>query len=352
VEIMAIIDTYRNNITRKKKELARLQSSRSTETKKKPVQSKKILSSKQAISRTKSTSTINSKLREIESAEKTLVAIDKKVGEIDSKIIGKEKEIITEEGKYRREEERERKKKEQDDKKRLHESEKRMKQVSDTLDVHDKRSSDMQLEIVELKKIPEEITVLFMATNPVDSDQLRLDEEARAINEMIRKSEHRDNVKFETRWAVRPADILQDINELNPAIIHFSGHGTSTGELVLQNPDGTAKYVSKEAIVQTMMVGSDDIRLVFFNTCFSFGQAQSVIEHVESAIGMTDSVGDEAAIVFAAQFYSSIGFGLSLQKAFQQAKAALMLEGISEENIPELYLKDGVNPEELVIVKP
>lgn len=44
------------------------------------------------------------------------------------------------------------------------------------------------------------------------------------------------------------------------------------------------------------------------------------------SIGMNTSIGDDAARVFAAQFYSSIGFGLSIQKAFDQAKAALMLE--------------------------
>lgn len=65
------------------------------------------------------------------------------------------------------------------------------------------------------------------------------------------------------------------------------------------------KLVSKEAIVQTMMSSSDTIRLVFFNTCFPYGQAEAIVEHVD------------AAIVFAAQFYSPIGFGLSLLSAFE-----------------------------------
>lgn len=342
---VALIDTYRSNIARKQGELVRLQKARSSETKKAASQSKKLLSSKQAMSRAKSTATINSRLREIANAEKALAAIDKKVAEIDGKIVRKEKEIASEKSKYRREEERELKKRERDDKKRLRESETEMKEVNETL-------ADMQLEITELRELPEKITVLFMASNPINSDQLRLDEESRAIKEMIRKSKHRDSVIFETCWAVRPSDILQAINELNPAIIHFSGHGTHTNELVLQNPDGTAKFVSKEAIVQTMMVSSDNIRLVFFNTCFSYGQAEAVVENVEAAIGMTDSVGDEAARIFSAQFYSAIGFGLSIKTAFQQAKAAIMLEGISEEEVPELYVKDGLDPKELIIVQP
>ena len=53
-------------------------------------------------------------------------------------------------------------------------------------------------------------------------------------------------------------------------------------------------------------------------------------DHVDVAIGMNTSIGDEAALVFASQFYSSIGFGKSIKTAFDQAKAALMLEGIPE----------------------
>ena len=64
------------------------------------------------------------------------------------------------------------------------------------------------------------------------------------------------------------------------------------------------------------------------------------------------SIGDDAARIFSSQFYSSIGFGVSLGKAFEQAKALLMMEGIKEENTPELFVKEGLNADELIIVKP
>jgi len=73
----------------------------------------------------------------------------------------------------------------------------------------------------------------------------------------------------------------------------------------------------------SMMTLSDKIRLVFFNTCFSYGQAKAVVEHVGAAIGMKTSVGDDAARIIAAQFYSAIGFGCSLKKA----KIYLILRG-------------------------
>ena len=103
-------------------------------------------------------------------------------------------------------------------------------------------------------------------------------------------SEYRDSVRFESRWATRASDILQAINETNPTIVHFSGHGAPSGELALLNPDGSTKTVTKEAITMAMSTASDTIRLVVFNACFSETQAQSVVEHIEAAIGMSDSI--------------------------------------------------------------
>ena len=129
-----------------------------------------------------------------------------------------------------------------------------------------------------------------MASNPIDTSRLRLDEEVRSIQEKIRLSEYRDSVSFESRWAVRSSDILQAINETNPTIIHFSGHGAHTGEIVLQNPDGSARLVAKDAIAAAISTASDSVRLVTFNACFSEEQAKSVVGYIDAAIGMNDSI--------------------------------------------------------------
>jgi hypothetical protein len=55
---------------------------------------------------------------------------------------------------------------------------------------------------------------------------------------------------------------------------------------------------------------------------------------------------------FAAQFYSAIGFGRSVQEAFDQAIAALMLEGIPEDKVPELFTRAGVDASGVILVKP
>ena len=191
----------------------------------------------------------------------------------------------------------------------------------------------------------DKLTILFLAANPQDTQKLALDKEVRSITDAIRRSEGRDGIEFFSRWAVQSLDILQAINETDPEIIHFSGHGSEKGEIV------NMAMVSKEAMAAAVASASKKVRLIFFNACFSQKEAQAVVEKVEAAIGMNTEIGDEAAIVFAAQFYSSVGFGQNLQQAFDQAKAALLLKGIAEENTPVLYVKKGLSAQEIVMVE-
>lgn len=106
-----------------------------------------------------------------------------------------------------------------------------------------------------------------------------------------------------------------------------------------------------EAMAAAVASASKKVRMIFFNACFSQKEAQAVVDKVEAAIGMNTEIGDEAAIVFAAQFYSSIGFGQNLQQAFDQAKAALLLKGIAEENTPVLYVRKGLLAQDIVMVE-
>ena len=92
--------------------------------------------------------------------------------------------------------------------------------------------------------------------------KLKLEKEAREIHESIQKSLKRDSISFETRWATRVTDLLQFINEVNPTILHFSGHGTSDGKLVFQDNNDKPKLLSMDALVELINASSDNLRLV------------------------------------------------------------------------------------------
>ena len=349
---MSTLDNYRNTVIKKREELAKLTGDLSKEQAKISPLQKKINSASDAIRRTKNQSTIKTKSREIDQCNKSIADTNKKCSDLQKKIAQKEKELATAEKNVRNEEDKVNKKKLAEDKKRLREQTAQFNAIEQTIQEHAFIQASMQSDIAQLKAIPATITVLFLAANPNDTQQLNLDEEVRAIQNRIRLSDYRDSIRFESRWAARSSDVLQAINETNPTIIHFSGHGTSDGKLVLLNPDGSSNDVTKEAITMAISTASDTVRLVVFNACFSESQAKNIVHSIESAIGMNDSIRDDTAITFASQLYSSIGFGHSLEKSFNQAIAAIMLDGIPQDTIPQLFVADGVNPDDIVLVSP
>ena len=79
-------------------------------------------------------------------------------------------------------------------------------------------------------------------------------------------------------------------------------------------------------------------------------QAEAITRHIDCAIGMSKAIGDEAAIVFAASFYRAIGFGRSVGEAFEQGKTALLLEGIPEEQTPQLRTREGVDANQVYLL--
>lgn len=195
------------------------------------------------------------------------------------------------------------------------------------------------------------IKVLFLAANPDGTDTLALGEEARAITERIRAAKHRDRMELVTRWAVRPEDLLQALNEHRPHVVHFSGHGSKKKEIFLHDANNQPQAVSREAMRGLFAAMKDNVRVVVFNACFSESQAEVVTEVIDCAVGMSRAVSDQAAIIFAASFYSAIGFGGSVQQAFDQGKAALLLKGIPEDQTPRLLTRTGVDPAEVFLIR-
>jgi hypothetical protein len=199
------------------------------------------------------------------------------------------------------------------------------------------------------------VKALFLAAYP-DSSPLKLDEEIRSITQKLREAEYRD-IDLVSAWAVRPDDLLQMLNEHKPNIVHFSGHGSSSGEIILVDENlvkgkRVPKPVSPVAIKALFQVLKDNVQVVLLNACFSRIQAEAIKDVIDCVIGMNTAIGDQAAITFAASFYRALGFGRSVEEAFEQSKVALLLEGIPEETTPELLVRTGVDPSRVFLLSP
>jgi len=69
-DIKSLLNTYQNNVTRKQNELSKLREDLAKESKKIPPLNARIIAAEKSISSTRSQTTINSKVREIQNARK------------------------------------------------------------------------------------------------------------------------------------------------------------------------------------------------------------------------------------------------------------------------------------------
>lgn len=195
-----------------------------------------------------------------------------------------------------------------------------------------------------------QVTILFLASNPQDTTRLKLDEELGAITDRLHESEYREVINLVPHWAVGPDDLILKLNDLKPEIIHFSGHGSQAGELMLTDQHGMSTPARPAALKKLFGSLMYTPRLVVLNTCYSEVQAKAIRSLVDCVIGMQGSVADEAARTFAASFYRALGFGVPVKFAFEQGVAAIMLHNLPDEDKPHLLKRQGINPAQEYLV--
>lgn len=186
----------------------------------------------------------------------------------------------------------------------------------------------------------DKIKILFLAADPSDSVRLRLPQELRDIREKLQLSKCRDNFSLESRKSVRTGDITQAIFDVEPQIIHFSGHGISTGELCFEDILGKTQPVKPEALANLFKLVANQVSCVVLNACYSEVQAKSIAKHISFVVGMNQAIGDKAAIAFAVGFYKALGAGRSVKEAYEFACVEIQLAGIPEHSTPTLLEKE------------
>jgi len=182
--------------------------------------------------------------------------------------------------------------------------------------------------------------ILFLAADPSDATRLRLGKEFREIQDNLRKAQMRDAFKLALpQLSVRPSDISQAILDEHPRIVHFSGHGTSSGELCFEDAMGRMQTVQANALAALFELVSNEVECVILNACYSATQAQEITKHINYVIGMNKAIGDKAAISFAIGFYQALGACRSIEDAYRFGCVQIRLQSIPEHLTPVLIKK-------------
>lgn len=184
--------------------------------------------------------------------------------------------------------------------------------------------------------------ILAVFANPKGSDSLRLGEEDRTIHECIRRARQRENLDLKVLHAARVRDLQLALLEDDYQVVHFSGHGTSDGRLVLEDVVGNPKFVSQEALAD-LLRSFPAIQCVLLNACYTVRPGEPIALGVPFSIAMEDAISDVAAQYFTRGFYDAIGAGKDFRFAFRIGCNAIAMEGeVEDASIPVLYDATGI----------
>ena len=207
--------------------------------------------------------------------------------------------------------------------------------------------------------MPRTIRILFLSANPDDTTQLKVNEECNLIDSKIQASKFRKQFRLEQRHAVSLAELQAHLLRFKPNIVHFSGHGSQKGTLIFENSDGHAEEVSPKALSELFRIlnegtsgsdaDNDRVRCVVLSACYSLQQAKAIARHVDFVIGLSDAVKDKSATNFAASFYQALGFGKSMQTAFELGRHQLELYEDPDEYILNMEHRSEIDPSKIFL---
>lgn len=217
-------------------------------------------------------------------------------------------------------------------------------------------SQTMEVVVPRKSSKPERIKILFLSANPRATTRLRLDEEVREIQEWLSRAQYeravsgsnaQDYLELATEWAVRVTDLQFLLQKHRPHILHFSGHGARSSEIILEDQTGSAILVPAEALSRLLSILKDNLRCVVLNACYTQNQASGIAQAIDCVVGMSRTVQDQTAIQFAAAFYQALAFGRTLKEAFALGQIQAQLIGQQDHDVPQLITRVGVDAEEV-----
>jgi hypothetical protein len=121
----------------------------------------------------------------------------------------------------------------------------------------------------------------------------------RDVQEGLQRASQRDDIQFDCKFAVRVRDLRRSLLDIKPQIVHFSGHGSGTEGIVLENDEGESVLVGTDALANLFALHKENVRCVVLNACYSQEQAEAICKHIPFVVGMSNSIADDSAAAFA-----------------------------------------------------
>ena len=195
------------------------------------------------------------------------------------------------------------------------------------------------------------LRLLVMISSPTDYPGLDVEREWSALTGALAQQQADGQVKVE-RLTANMSILRKQLRREAFHVFHFVGHGRyrsdwGDGVLVMEDRNGRPHEVTGEEL-GGLLNEYDTTRLAVLNACEGArsgvsdpfaGVAQSLIQQgLPTVVAMQFEITDDAAIIFAREFYGTIADGYPLEAALAEARGAIRDEGnLTEWGTPVLY---------------
>jgi hypothetical protein len=153
------------------------------------------------------------------------------------------------------------------------------------------------------------------------------------------------NGPFEIRLvgAAKIRQLVDEIEEFKPDILHLHLHGSAQGELAFENEHDVTDRITTEALVARVRTSAHQPTLIVVSACYSSTVAPSLLGFAECVIGMSGKTRTKLARQFAEFFYTSLARGNSLARAIEQGKVEAGHSSV------QTWIEGDLRPEDVII---
>jgi hypothetical protein len=205
-------------------------------------------------------------------------------------------------------------------------------------------------------QITDIVRILGVIASPTDLPPLDVDAERSRVDKAVAKMVAAGLVKLDWVEPASPRSVREALRDQSYHIVHYVGHSSFTttdeGAIYLQDDDDGHALAVDNTMLANLVADQPNLRLAVINSCDGArttlhdpyaGVATTLIQlGVPAVVAMQFAISDDAAILFADEFYTNlIGRQDPIDAAVSEARKAIYVEiDRVEWATPVLFVRD------------
>jgi hypothetical protein len=193
------------------------------------------------------------------------------------------------------------------------------------------------------------LRVLFLGALPSDCSTMRVDMELQHIQDQLRRGTLRVPAEVVSRFGAGADNLIEAVLSCSPSLLHYAGHGTPDGALVLEGPAQDSELLDAQVAGKLLRAIEPKIRCVVLNACYSAEAAHALLANTDIVIGTTGSIEDRSALAFARGFYGGLAHRMSIGVAAGLGRVQMELQRLPGADLVSVQARAGVDPSKVFL---